>query len=121
MKKTIQYVGKFTGVVSGVGTFASWTVAMWIPTPALPLSSFAFAIALLMAMLAVIAVIASVNGHGITLLILFFASFFPIGFFLLGISGWVQVIGVLNLGFLIAGLVAWRMPYAIEESESSGT
>jgi hypothetical protein len=81
----------------------------------------AFAVALLMAMLAIIAVIASVHGHGITLIVLFFASFFPIGFFLLGIPGWVRVIGVLNLGYLIAGLVAWQIPRAIERSESSGT
>ena len=94
---------------------------MWTPTPALPLSGMAFAVALLMAMLAIIAVIASVHGHGITLIVLFFASFFPIGLFLLGIPGWARVIGVLNLGYLIAGLVTWRMPRAIERSESSGT
>ena len=94
---------------------------MWTPTPALPLSGMAFAVALLMAMLAIIAVIASVHGHGITLIVLFFASFFPIGLFLLGIPGWARVIGVLNLGYLIAGLVAWQIPRAIERSESSGT
>ena len=80
---------------------------MWTPSTALPLSGAAFAVALLMAVLAIIAVIASVHGHGITLLVLFFASFFPVGLFLLGIPGWVRVIGVLNLGYLIAGLMAW--------------
>ncbi len=119
MRELIQLGGKFTGVVSGVGACASWIVAMWTPTPALPLSGVAFAVALLMAMLAIIAVIASVRGHGITLIILFFASFFPIGLFLLGTPGWVRVIGVLNLGYLIAGLVAWRMPRAIGSSDSS--
>ena len=110
MREVIQLVGKVTGVVSGVGACASWTVAMWTPTPALPLSGMAFAVALLMAMLAIIAVIASVHGHGITLIVLFFASFFPVGLFLLEIPSWVRIIGVLNLGYLIAGLVAWRMP-----------
>jgi hypothetical protein len=90
---------------------------MWAPTSALPLSGLAFAVALLMAMLAIIAVIASIHGHGITLIVVFFASFFPIGFHLLGNPDWVRVIGVLNLGYLIAGLVAWRMPRAIERSE----
>ncbi len=121
MRETIQFIGKFTGVVSGVGACAAWTVAMWTPTPSLPLFGVAFFVALLMAMLAIIAVIASIHGHGITLIVLFFASFFPIGLFLLGVPGWVRVIGVLNLGYLIAGLVAWRMPHAIEKSESSGT
>ena len=121
MRETIQLVGKFTGLVSGVGVCASWTVAMWTPTPPLPLSGVAFFVALLMVILAIIAVIASIHGHGITLIVLFFASFFPIGYFLLGVPGWMWVIGVLNTGYLIAGLVAWRMPYAIEGSQSSGT
>ena len=114
MRKAIQLVAKFTGIVSGAGACACWIVAMWIPSPALPLSGMAFAVALFMAMLAIIAVIASAHGHGITLIILFFASFFPIGMFLLNIPGWVRVIGILNLGYLIAGLVAWRMPHTIE-------
>lgn len=99
MREVIQLVGKFTGVVSGVGACASWTVAMWTPTPALPLSGMAFAVALLMAMLAIIAVIASVHGHGITLIVLFFASFFPIGFFpawgtRLGAGDWCPKLGL---------------------------
>jgi len=94
---------------------------MWTPSPPLPLSGVAFFVALLMAILAIIAVIASIHGHGITLIVLFFASFFPIGYFLLGVPSWMWVIGVLNMGYLIAGLVAWRMPYAIERSQSSGT
>ena len=120
MREVIQLVGKFIGVVSGVGACASWTVAMWTSTPALPLSGMAFAVALLMAMLAIIAVIASLHGHGITLIVLFFASFFPIGLFLLGMPGWVRVIGVLNVGYLIAGLVAWRIPRASEVPSPDG-
>ena len=121
MRESIQFVGKITGVVSGVGACASWTVAMWTPSPPVPLSGVAFFVALLMAMLAIIAVIASLQGHGITLVVLFFASFFPIGLFLFGVPGWMWVIGVLNVGYLIAGLVAWRMPRTKEGSESSDT
>ena len=121
MRETIQLIGKFTGVVSGVGACATWTLAMWTPAPPLPLSGVAFFVALLMALLAIIVVIASIHGHGITLIVLFFTSFFPIGFFLLGVPGWMWVIGVLNVGYLIAGLVAWRLPHVIEKSESSGT
>ncbi len=121
MRETLQLVGKIIGVVSGVGACASWTVAMWTPNPPLPLSGVAFFVALLLAMLAIIAVIASIHGHGITLIVLFFVSFFPIGYFLLGVPGWMWVIGVLNVGYLISGLVAWRMPHVIERSESSDT
>ena len=121
MREIIQLVGKITGVVSGVGACASWIVAMWTPNPPLPLSGVAFFVALLMAILAILAVIASIHGHGVALIVLFFASFFPIGYFLLGVPGWISVIGVLNIGYLIAGLVAWRMPHAVVKSESSGT
>jgi len=118
MKKTIRLGGKFTGIVSGAGACAAWTIAMWTPTPPLPLYGVAFFVALLMAILAILAVIASVHGHGITLIVLFFTSFFPIGYFLLGVPGWMWVIGILNLGYLIAGLVAWRLPHPIENIES---
>ena len=91
---------------------------MWTPTPPLPLYGVAFFVALLMAILAILAVIASVHGHGITLIVLFFTSFFPIGYFLLGVPGWMWVIGLLNLGYLVAGLVAWRLPYPTEIIES---
>lgn len=121
MSEIIRLAGKFTGVVSGVGSCASWIVAMWTPTPPLPLSGVAFFVALLMVLIAITAVIASIHGHGITLMVLFFASFFPIGLFMLGEPGWMRVIGILNLGYLIAGLVAWRMPHAIERSGPSGT
>jgi len=80
----------------------------------------AFFVAMLMAILAIIAAIAAYHGHGIVLMVLFFASFFPIGVFLLGVPGWMRVIGVLNAGYLIAGLVAWRMPHTNERSESPG-
>jgi hypothetical protein len=81
-------------------------------------SGVALVVALFMVMLSIMAVIASIHGHGITLLMLFFASFFPIGLYLIGDPDWVRVIGVLNLGYLIAGLIAWRIPCAIERLES---
>jgi len=92
---------------------------MWMPSPPVPLTGIAFFVAMLMAILAIIAAIAAFHGHGIALVVLFFASFFPIGLFLLGVPGWMRVIGVLNLGYLFAGLVAWRMPKANEISEPS--
>ena len=119
MRKSIQLVGKCTGMLTGVGSCAFWTFAMWTPTPPLPLIGFAFFVAMLMAIIGIIAIIASYHGHGIALIVLFFASFFPIGLFMLDEPSWMRVIGFLNLGYLIAGLVAWRMPLTTEESGSS--
>ena len=92
---------------------------MWSPTPALHLSGFGFAVALMMAMLAGIAVLAAFHGHGVTLIVLFFASFFPIGLFLMGEANWVGVIGILNLGYLFSGLIAWRLPVINTQNEQT--
>lgn len=121
MRKTIQLVGKCTGMLTGVGSCAFWTFAMWTPTPPLPLIGFAFFVAMLMAAIAILAVIASYHGHGIALIVLFFASFFPIGLFMLDEPSWMWMIGFLNLGYLIAGLVAWRIPPAGENSGPSAS
>ena len=119
MTKIIQIIGKFTGIVSGVGASALWLFGMWSPTPPLALAGVSFLVALLMSMFAILTVIASIRGHGMVLIVLFFASFFPIGYFMLALPGWVSVIGLLNLGYLIAGLVAWRFPSPIERPNSS--
>ena len=92
---------------------------MWSPTPALHLSGFGFAVALMMAMLAGIAVLAAFHGHGVTLIVLFFASFFPIGLFLMGEADWVGVIGILHLGYLLSGLIAWRLPVVNTQNEQT--
>lgn len=100
---------------------------MWMPASPLAFTGIAFFVALLMLIFSIIAVIASLQGHGITLIVLFVASFFPIGWFLLGSADWVRVIGLLNVGYLIAGLVAWKMPdnrkpkEVKEAKEKSGT
>jgi type VI protein secretion system component VasK len=63
------------------------------------------AIGVLMMLFAIFAVIASVRGHGLALLIMFIMSFFPVGGYLFGIPHWLRWIGVLDLGFLMAGLM----------------
>ncbi len=117
MTSIVQLIGKTVGIISGVGACAAWMVEMWSPTPALHLSGFGFAVALMMAMLAGIAVLAAYHGHGITLIVLFFASFFPIGLFLIGEAGWLGVIGFLNLGYLFSGLIASLLPVAVKPDD----
>ena len=113
MRSIIQLIGKSIGIISGVSACAAWMVEMWSPTPALHLSGFGFAVALMMAALAGVAVLAAYHGHGITLIVLFFASFFPIGLFLIGEAGGLGVIGFLNMGYLISGLAAWLVPKVV--------
>lgn len=79
-------------------------MAIWFPASGLTLSGASLVVAFTMVMIALFAVIASLNAHSGVLLFLFIASFFPVGLYLLGLSGWYRWIGVFNLGFLLAGL-----------------
>ena len=58
-----------------------------------------------MMVVAIFAVIASLRGHAVALMVMFIVSFFPVGGYLLGIPHWLRWIGVSNLGFLVAGLM----------------
>lgn len=61
-----------------------------------------------MSMLAIVAIIASVRGHSIALMLIFFVSFFPIGFFFLSEAHWLSWTGILNLGYLLGAVLMWR-------------
>jgi len=97
-------IGQFTGVISGVGVCLLWNYAMWGPTSVLSLSETSSTGAFIMSILAIVAVIASIRGHGAVILLMFFVSFFPIGFFFLTEAHWLKWTGVLNLGYLVASL-----------------
>ena len=91
---------------------------MWGPTSILSLSGTSFAGALVMSMLAIVAVIASVRGHSGALLVIFFFSFCPIGFFFLSEAHWLSWAGILNLGYLVGGVLMWytREPAVTDEA-----
>ena len=109
-------VGQLIGVVSGVGVFALWMAAIWFPSAELTLSGASFIVALVMAIVAIFAIIASLRKHGTVLMVLFMASFFPVGLYLFGVPHWVRWIGAFNLGYLIAGFVIWRTRRSLSES-----
>ena len=78
---------------------------MWGPTSILSFSGTSFAGAFVMSMLAIVAVIASVRGHRLVLMVVFIVSFFPIGFFFLSESHWLRWTGLLNLGYLLGAVL----------------
>ncbi len=119
MRRLTYIIGQLIGALSGIGVCALWSFAMWGPTSILSLSGTSFAGALVMSMLAIFAVIASVRGHGIALMVVFFFSFFPIGFFFLSEAHWLSWTGILNLGYLVGGALMWktRKPAVTGESK----
>ncbi len=100
-----RYAGKFTGAASGVAACGLWLWVLGTPQDTFSLSAVHISVGVLMMLFALFAVIASLRGHGLALVVMFFMSFFPVGGYLLGIPHWLRWIGVSNLGFLAAGLM----------------
>ena len=105
--KVLNGLGRAIGSVTGAALSFCWVFAMWVPTQGLALTGVSFVVALLMAVLALFATIASVRGHFVVVILVFLASFFPVGVALITADHWLQWIGRLDLGFLVAGVLLW--------------
>jgi hypothetical protein len=114
-----QYAGKIIGAASGVAACGIWLWALGTPQGPFSLSAANIAIGVLMMMVAIFAVIASVRSHGRVLVVMFIMSFFPVGAYLFGIPHWLRWIGVVDLGFLVAGLMIWySTPKTVDQRAS---
>ena len=107
MRKALNTVGRGIGVLCGALLAVGWAVVIWVPTAGLTLSGVTFVTALLFAMGALFATIASLRGHAVVVLLVFIASFFPVGFSLIGADFWLQWVGWLDLGLLAAAVLMW--------------
>jgi hypothetical protein len=103
----LNMLGRGLGVLSGGIASLCWVVAMWVPAAGLPLTGVSFVVALFLALLALIAAIASVHGHAVVVVLVFLASFFPVGITLISADHWSQWLGWLDLGFLVASALMW--------------
>ncbi len=108
VKKIRHKVGQFIGGVSGVGACGLWLTAMWSPALDFTLSGPSFVVGFVMALFAIGAIIASVRDHSVVLIVLFLASFFPVGVYFFSATHWLHWIGVFNVGYLVAGLLMWQ-------------
>ncbi|HEX6992549.1 MAG TPA: hypothetical protein VF339_00215 [Gammaproteobacteria bacterium] len=100
--RIVGYAGRGLGAVSGALVALLWTLALWIPESGMALTGINFVVALLMALLGLFAVIAAVREHAAVLLVLFVASFFPVGVALVGADHWLAWAGRLNVCYLVA-------------------
>jgi len=100
--RIVDYAGRAIGAVSGAGVAVLWMLGMWVPDTGLELTGINFVVGMLMALFALFAAIASVRGHAVVLVVLFVASFLPVGLALIGADHWLAWIGRLNVGYLVA-------------------
>lgn len=95
------------GLVCGVVLAGAWVVALWVPAAGLPLTGISIVTALLLVVLALFAGVAAMHGHGVVVGLLFLASFFPVGAFLMPTDHWLKWVGWIDLGLLVAALAIW--------------
>jgi hypothetical protein len=107
MAKAINWLGRAIGVVCASGLAAAWAVVVWVPSEGLTLTGVSVIGALMFLALAVFAGIASVYGHATVIALAFLASFLPIGVSLLPRDHWLQWVGWLDLGLLVATALIW--------------
>jgi len=105
--RLVDYVGRGIGAISGATVAVLWMLGLWVPDTGFELTGISFVVGLLMAFFALLAVIASVRGHPIGLVVLFVASFLPVGLALLDAESWIAWIGRLNVAYLLAAALIW--------------
>jgi hypothetical protein len=105
--KSINLLGRAIGVVCAASLASAWAVALWVPAAGLTPTGISVVTALLLVVLAIFAGIASVYGHAVVLALLFLASFFPVGAFVMPTDHWLKWVGWLDLGLLAAAVLIW--------------
>jgi hypothetical protein len=107
MLKALNAFGRALGALCGAVLSVAWVFALWVPAARLTLSGVSVVVALLLAVFAVFATIASIRGHAVVVVLLFLASFFPIGAYLMPADHWLRWVGWFDLGLLLAAVLIW--------------
>jgi hypothetical protein len=107
MAKAINWFGRALGLTCAAVLASAWAFALWVPSAGLTLSGVSVVTALLLVAFALFAGIAAVHGHGAVLALLFLASFFPVGVFLMPTDHWLKWVGWVDLGLLVSAVLIW--------------
>ena len=107
MAKAINWLGRALGLVCGAALAGAWAFVLWVPAAGLTVTGISVVTALLLVTFAVFAAIAAVYGHATVIALLFLASFFPVGAFLMPTDHWLKWVGWVDLGLLVAAVLIW--------------
>ncbi len=112
MRNAVNRIARALGALCGAALAVIWASTFWVPAVGLTLPGTSAVGALMFAAFALFAVIASVRGHATVVVLLFLASFFPVGASLIRIDHWLRIVGWLDLGLLVASALLWltRLP-----------
>ena len=107
MSRSLNWVGRALGLVCAATLASIWAFVLWVPAAGLTVSGISIVTALLLVALAVFAGIASAHGHALVIALLFLASFFPVGAFLIPTDHWLKWVGWIDLGLLLSAVLIW--------------
>src|SRR5215471_10089927 len=107
MRKVLNTIGRALGALCGAALAVVWAFALWVPAAGLNIVGVSVVVALMLASFGLFAAIASVRGHATVVVLLFLASFFPIGASLIRIDHWLSVVGWLDVGLGLASALLW--------------
>lgn len=107
--------GRGIGLLAGGATAALWVAIIWFPVGGFMLAGYGVAVGAMMAILGLVAAIASYNGHATVVFFCFVASFFGVGAFSLNVDHWFRVFGILDLFMLVASIMIWLAVRGREE------
>ena len=107
MRNTVNKIGRALGALCGAALAVLWAFLFWVPSAGLTLPGTSAVGALMFAAFALFAMIASVRGHATVVMLLFLASFFPVGASLIRIDHWLRVVGWLDVGLAVASVLLW--------------
>jgi hypothetical protein len=107
LANAINWLGRAIGLVSAAVLASAWAFALWVPSAGLTLTGISVIMALVLVAFAVFAGIAAVHGHALVIALLFLASFFPIGAFLMPTDHWLKWVGWVDLGLLLSAVLIW--------------
>jgi drug/metabolite transporter (DMT)-like permease len=107
LQKAVNTIGRALGALCGAALAVIWAFTFWVPAAGLTLPGTSAIGALMFAVFGLFATIASVRGHATVVVLLFLASFFPVGASVIRIDHWLRVVGWLDVGLLVASVLLW--------------
>lgn len=105
--RVVHLLSRGLGALCGAALALAWLYAVWIPDSGIALTGVSFVVGLGLALAALFAVIASVRGHAAVVMVVFVASFFPVGGVLMTADHWLRWVGVLDVGLFVAAVGMW--------------
>src|SRR4029078_7554744 len=107
VRNTVNTIARALGALCGAALAVIWTSTFWVPAAGLTLPGISAIGALMFTVFALFATIASLRGHAAVVVLLFLASFFPVGASLIRIDHWLRIVGWLDVGLLAASALLW--------------